>query len=187
MLGISASHLHNRKKKQVRDIAQQIAEAVMERRGQILGAGQIFSNQPVPWRFGHLSNFEYDESTPRRGVGVMINDPWIMFRDLKSHYVKLPDEEQLEKTCQAMREKLEELLTEVKLKFKNYPDCLRVLLMEIYGSDLLLDLISIDEIAETLNLPLNIDQVWVAEPEWISEEDLQIVYRQIGNQHNYRF
>ncbi len=71
---------------------------------------------------------------------------------------------------------------EVKLKFKNYPNCLRVLLLEVYGDDLSLDLISIDEIVRIVNLPFNIDQVWVAEPEWISEEDIKIVYRRIKNQ-----
>jgi len=178
MLGISASHLPNRKK-QIRNIAQQVAEAVMERRGQILGTGQVSSNQPVPWRFGHLSNFEYDESTPRRGVGVMINDPWIMFRDLKSHVLELPDENTLMEIRQAIREKLEELLGKVEPKFRDYPRCLRVLLLEIYGDDLSLDFISIDEIIQTVDLPLNIDQVWIAEPEWISEVDFKVVYRQI--------
>jgi hypothetical protein len=178
LLGISAKHLRN-SKKQVRYIAQQIAEAVMERRGQISSTGQIFSAQPVPWRFWRLSEQERDESTPERGVGVMINDPWIMFQDLQSHVLELPDENTLVEIRQAIRKKLEELLVKVELKFRGYPSCLRVLLLDIYGDAISLDLISIDEMVQTVDLPLNIDQVWIAEPEWLSEVDFKVAYRQI--------
>lgn len=178
LLGISAKHLRN-SKKQVKSIAQQIAEAVMEKRGQIYNTGQVFSAQPVPWRFWRLSELERDESTPERGVGVMINDPWIMFQDLQSHILELPNENTLVEIRQAIREKLEELLVKVELKFKDYPNCLRVLLLEVYGDDLSLDFISIDEIVQAVDLPLNIDQVWIAEPEWISEIDVKAAYRQI--------
>ena len=182
LLGISAKHLRN-SKKQVRSIAQQIAEAVLDRQEQILGTGQVVSTQPIPWRFWRLSELECDENTPKRGVGVMINDPWIMLQDLQSHILEIPDENALMEIRQTIRKKLEDLLGKVVPKFKNYPSCLRVLLLEIYGDNLSLDFISIDEIIQTVDLPLPIDQVWIAEPEWISEVDFKVVYRQIETNH----
>ncbi|MBE2202260.1 MAG: hypothetical protein IAE79_26860 [Anaerolinea sp.] len=178
LLGISARHLR-KNKKQVENIAQQIAEAVMEKRGQISSTGQVFSAQPVPWRFWRLSEFERDENTPECGVGVMMNDPWIMFQDLQSHILELADENTLAEISQTIRQKLEKLLVKVELKFKDYSNCLRVLLVDIYGDDLSLDFIFIDEIIQTMDLSLNIDQIWIAEPEWISEVDFKVTYRQI--------
>lgn len=98
----------------------------MEKRGQISSTRQVFSAQPVPWRFWRLSEFERDESTPERGVGVMINDPWIMFQDLQSHILELPDENTLAEICQAIRQKLEKLQVKVDLKFRDYSNCFRV-------------------------------------------------------------
>jgi hypothetical protein len=140
LLGISARYLRNGKK-QVRNIARQIAEAIIDRREQILGTGRVVSTQPVPWCFWRLSEIEHDESTPERGVGVAINHPWAMFQDLRSHILELPDENTLVETRREMREKLEELLDKVELKFRDYSRCLRVLLLEVYGDDLSLDFI----------------------------------------------
>ena len=79
-----------------------------------------------------------------------------------------------------MSKKIEALLVNTNEKFSDYQEgYLRVLVLEPYiGSDFLFDK-DIEEAIVTTALPLDIDQIWLAEPRWISASRYDLRYRLI--------
>ncbi len=171
MLEINTNDVH-RSKKDLRDLAEQIAKSVIANQQEVRYTGEIYSSQPLRWCFRRLSKYERDEDAPEKGVGVYFSEPW-----------SLPEENRDQSSIarKQVADQLNKLLAETAVKFANYSDCIRILLLEVYGDDMLLNDGDVDGIITSAKLPQNIDQIWVAAPEWISDLEFQIVYRQVSS------
>jgi hypothetical protein len=161
LLEIDTKHLRGNKA-HLQRLAQQIAKMVIARQAQIIETGAIYSSRPIRWCFRQVQEYERDSDTPEKGVGVA--------------WLSEDKNDEAEKAQQGIAVILDGFLNRVSLKFANYPDCLRIFVLEAYGD---LTDNDIEQSVQNAALPQNVDQIWLAEPKWISETDFEVAYRQV--------
>ena len=170
-LEVYEKHLKGRTKRQVQAIAGQIADTIKSNVPRAKSLRGIAGKKPMPWRFRALSPYERDKTVQtRRGIDLRVwltgwtNDLSDLFQDTDE--VKTGFTEQLELAAEDAAE-----------KFANYTDCLKFLLVQFFGEDhsMLADE-DIMEIIGSANLPEVIDQVWLAQENWVSAERYEIVW-----------
>lgn len=164
LLEISTKHLRGNKA-YLQDLAKQIAKMVIAQQAQIMETGATYSSRPIRWRFRQVQEHERDSDTPEKGVGIA----WLSENK----------NDEAEKAQQGISVIIDDFLNEASLKFTDYPDCLRILVLEAYG-DLNEDNV-VEQSVQKAVLPQNVDQIWLAEPTWISDIDFEVAYRQVRN------
>jgi hypothetical protein len=157
-------------KEYVKHLAREIADAVLTRRAQVIEAGAIYSSHPIEWCFRQIQEYERDDDTPKNGVGVSLKDP---LRRLPRSHDELP------RVHKRIAQTVDKLLAKAAIKFVGYPNCLRVVVLEAYGDNLLPTDEDIEQIIQSALWPSNIDQIWLAEPEWLTESEFEVTYRQV--------
>lgn len=60
-------------------------------------------------------------------------------------------------------------------KFKNYDNCTKIFITEVYGEHFLSHEL-IGELIHIAELPKNIDQIWVGYPAFINENEFETAY-----------
>ncbi len=136
----------------------------------VRGSAAIGDDRPFPWRFGRVSEQSREENASETGVGVHVHssndlddDPQGAVRRVEEAYAET-------------KKVLEQRLAEGALKFVTYPNCLRVVVLEFYGDRSLLDEDDSKRMLAEVELPALIDEVWVAQHDWISAWDYEIGY-----------
>lgn len=107
---------------------------------------------------------------PEKGVGV------ILLGDSLDGQIT---PEKLQVALNGVSTQLARELVASSRKFSGYEGCLRLVVIECYGDPPLLSDEDVARLVVNADLPTNIDQVWHAKPEWVSESDWQVVYERL--------
>lgn len=171
-LEVNASSLRGNKT-QINSFCESIADLIIKNKIKAITVG-MRSNSPIPWTFRPLSEIEYDDDTPQSGIGVFVignllyNDDISKFRAIK------------QKAITDISKKISELLIAAEKKFNKYTNCLKIVVLEFYGTQAeILNDEDVVRIITEVHIPSAIDQIWIAKPEWISEYDWQISYDRV--------
>ncbi len=159
-------------KRTLQNWADKIAKIIVNNKIIIKINGGIHSSEPIKWAFKRLPTNERDEDVPQKGIGVRINGDLEPFDidNFQSESIKIRED---------VKNTLISHLGKSSIKFKGYKNCVRIFITEVHGEHLLLSYELIEELLPLINIPSNIDQVWVGFPEWISENDFITSYKLI--------
>lgn len=155
-------------KKEVDSLVSEIIIIILKNEGNIKSGRSIRATKPIPWAFG-LFNEEDEYLYPTFHSGLMI-----VFTESEEVYTP----ENYQKARKEILSELKNHLQSASKKFLTYGTALKIVLLEFYSDFYLID----DDIKEMINelpCPDNIDQIWLAEPEWISDDEYIIMYRRI--------
>jgi len=166
-----------RVKKQVLDSRiESIVQMILDRQDQIHSTGGIGNKSPVSWSFYRVPKYERTDDMPTSGIIVEINYPFEFF-----------DDDELKTTLKSRSDALIGIqniftrqLQDTTKKFFAYPNAQRVMVVQFHTDEsvLVTDEDVIKMIQET-QIPPTIDEIWIANPEWISQEEFEIAYSRL--------
>lgn len=172
-LEIADASLRGKWKRDVQVAAREISEHVIANLENVKGGTAVGGRRPFPWRFGLVPAHARGDNAPEIGVGVEIHgsgdlsdEPQALLRQVEEAYVE-------------MKRVLEQRLAEAEPKFLTYQDYLKVVVLEFYGDRSLLDEDEAKKMVAEVALPALIDEVWVAQHDWISAWDYEIGYGRV--------
>jgi hypothetical protein len=157
------------KRSALKKIARNIADIVLQHQNRIRNSTGIRASWPVNWSFRRVPDYERDDGDPAVGVGVHLNRPMPPTEELYQELTEAPGR---------IKEILAQHLVTTCKKFKDYRDCLRIFVTELYGDAFLLDYEVLLEIIPSMDIPHCIDQIWIGYPEWVSENEYVTAYVQ---------
>ncbi|MCY3934375.1 MAG: hypothetical protein OXG09_00025 [Chloroflexi bacterium] len=167
-LSVQEVSLHGKRDRDVAAIARTIASDIASHADEARSFGGIGRSSPIPWNFRAVHESERDETTPTRGIGVIVcgsidyHDPAAFRRKRES-------------ANDGFREEFGRQASAAAEKFSDYSDCLRSLLVQFFGDP---EFGPTDEeikkIVVSSQRPKDIDQVWVADEKWVSADDYEI-------------
>ena len=164
---VNAESLKGKRKREVEGFAEQIAQVVLSDETKAKSQRGIGDQKPIPWCFLPLLAHERDEIVPETGIGLEVRLPPEIFQSVgiaKSGYTK----------------EFERLAKDTAEKFAEYADCLKLLLVQFYGdSSFILGEEDVIEIIRSVQLPEVIDQVWLAQPDWVSEYEYEVAWKHV--------
>ena len=167
-LEVHERDLTDRRQKEVPKIAERLAAVVMRNWARINESFQgIGGATPIPWRFRVLPSEERDFDDPEDGIVFKVN--------LISTLMGSPEwiaEERL-----AYAKEFERQAASAADKFVQYPDCRKLFLVQFFGD--ILGGVGDEEIIEmtkSARLPEAIDEVWVAQLEWVGLRESEIIW-----------
>ena len=70
-------------------------------------------------------------------------------------------------------------LPSVSKKFRNWPNTLRVYVVQFIGNDNWVSEDDVESIIKEAETPIEINQVWAAYPKWVNEEDYSIAWKHV--------
>jgi len=156
-------------KKEIEGISDAIVRTVIERKKEIKSGSSIRSNAPIPWSFGRLNEDEMDEEDMlNTGVKIILSGPWMFSFNADTTVVE-----------DGVNQILTKHLTSTSKKFEGYNEHNRIFVTEVFSKDALADHELIEKVLAQLEVPQNIDEIWVGFPRWISENDHVPCYRRI--------
>lgn len=158
-LEINVVHLRGNKQ-HIKGFAEDIARDVLANRDYILATGKYAAKSPFPWYIRRA--YEDERNSEVQDNGIIIN------------FNELGAEDEYEEWVQAhpmIKDKLEGVLENARLKFLTHGNCLRVLLIELCGDGIALNPGVINELVGEVVVPAEIDQIWLFEPDYVSDDD----------------
>ena len=174
-LTVHEEFLKGKKNREVREIAKQIACVVQASQSEAKSQYGIDGHHPIPWRFRPLSRFERDETMPATGVGTsVLGETWGIWSEDHSD---IPQEREIVKSGYAGA--FDKALTNAAEKFTKYADCTKILLVQFFGNRTSLWDEDIIEIVQSADMPDIVDQVWIAQEDWIGPNDYKIVWKRV--------
>lgn len=194
-LAVDAESLKGKTKKEVERFAEQIADIVLSDVINAKSQRGIGKRKPIPWSFRHFPPDERDETFPKTGIRVEVwerfeTSPGIgrkileQFETLPGVGLKVlePSEtfQGVERAKSGYTEEFERLAKDAAEKFAEYANSMKLLLVQFYGdSPVALSDEDIIAIIQSAQLPELIDQVWLGQPEWVSEYDYEIAWERV--------
>ena len=172
-LAVGEESLRDRTKREVESVAESIASVVASRVREAKSQRGLAGTEPIVWRFGPMPAWERDETTPARGVGVIVwgRDP---LGDV-SEFLR-----QREVARAGYWAELQRASKAATAKFADFSDCRRLFLVQFFGDlwhgptdEEILELIVAAPILE------NIDQVWVADHHWTNIDSYEIAWKRV--------
>jgi hypothetical protein len=162
---INKDDLYTIPEKRLNEISEQIVRQILDQLETFTRLDEISSDQPISWHFRRGERDNHYES------GLILN---ILGKSGDTAF----DTEKAEAEIEIQ---LVERLLNTEEKFQGYENCLKILILEICGD--ILSIPSIDTIVEIVNnanIPHNIDQIWLADPEDAEDEPKNLItYHQI--------
>ena len=161
--------LKSKKKRQVEEFAEQIACVLKSNEALAKSQRGISTSEPIPWRFHALSPMEIEEAGWKTGIVTTVSSG--TWSDGLAEILNGNDDE----AKSGFSGQLEVAAANASEKFNEYSHCLKFLLVQFRGeSSFTLDDDDMVEIIQSSNLPEMIDQVWVAQPDWVSEDEYEL-------------
>ncbi|MEH2079086.1 MAG: hypothetical protein V7K89_03450 [Nostoc sp.] len=166
-IGINENALYQNKSQKFTSISNQIVTHILQHIDKFHISNQISSLEPIPWCFRRVPENERDHESYKSGLRLSGSAKSLSY--------------QFETLAEAEEEIAKELakhLSITDIKFKDYANCLKILVIEICG-----DILSIPapevivEIIENATIPSSVDQIWLADPQ--DEVESIITYHQI--------
>lgn len=172
-LEVSDGVLRDKRQKEVRAAAREIADAVIADIDAVRGGARVGGPRPFPWRFGRVPPHAREEGAPEVGIGVQVHGSAVTF-DEPAVFLRQSREAYAE-----TKAVLERLLADAALKFVTYADHLKVVVLEFYGDTDLLGEEEVKMMVGEVELPALVDEVWVARQEWISGSEYEVGYERV--------
>lgn len=172
-LTIREDSLAGKKQSEVGEYAERIAQEISSRATDAKSRG-IGSSEPIPWSFRPLGSHEIDEGDPSTGIRFVTLGRSTLGMD---HPALL---QEFEAAKAGYAEEFQRTLERAAPKFEEYADCLKMLLVRFCGEGSgILSEDDVLEIIKSATLPNLIDQVWLAQEDWVSEYDYEIAWLQV--------
>ena len=173
-LTVADVSLIGKKKQEIRELAKQIASIVKSNQNGAKSQYGVVSHSPIPWSFRPLSVYERDETMPATGVGVSVSG------EIEGIWTEgqsdISRESEIAKVGYA--DAFDKVAKDAAEKFTKYADSLKLLLVQFFGnSSSILREDDIVEIIQSAKLPEMIDQVWLADQEWVNLNEYEIVWK----------
>ena len=182
-LAVHERDLKGKKKREVEKIAKQIADIVLVNLNQAKSPRGIGGSEPIHWSLRPLDPRERYENAPEVGLEI---DTWGEPEGMIGGGIQKPDEirnEFLRRQAEAKSgytQEFERAANNAAPKFAAYAHCLKLLLVQFYGSSSLLVMDEdIIEVVQSARLPGVIDQVWVAQDDWITPDDYEVAWQRV--------
>lgn len=173
-------HIPNRKKDAIK-LANEISSTILEYELRIKAtegrfSGGIYSDDSdgsIPWSFITVSDIDREEYLQDSGIisELGISRKWYSPQDITEEFPKL-------------KKRLLKLITSSIVKFNKYSDCLKILIIEPYSSYLRYP---VDILADTINsleIPQNLDQIWIAKRIEFDLYESIVDYEMVKNNRN---
>jgi hypothetical protein len=156
-------------KREIIELVIDVTKNILENKDLIHRSGCIVCiDEPIEWKFYRLPELEREDYPGESGIVVRLMNPFQYY-----------DERQLVKSKPEITSAISKLIEESVPKFDNFIDCLRILIVEPYTNILNLTPEILGQIMKSIEVPLNIDQIWLASQ--IELDDLRLLpdYRQV--------
>jgi hypothetical protein len=165
-LKIIERSIKNKKKNEINDIADKIARKIKINIDKAKSPLGIKDKEPIPWNFHQLSPHEIEDNYPKKGI---------VFFQIKEFNINDANAKR------GFAEEFKKVIDSTAKKFKSYKKYLKVLLVQFHGEDSF----PVDEeiVIHEAKLPELIDQIWIAEPDWINEYDYMITWKLVRDQN----
>lgn len=179
--------------RQVRSLADDLALQVHASEGEANGRKGVGGDKPVSWHFGLGRPEEWGE--PASSCGISVETVGKFEPDWECENLEIDDEESLWRLIEARNQaqearrlnavegfscKLDEAIENARRKFEKFDGHKRLLLLSFVGDSssgvIDEDLIGIVVAAQ---LPEEIDEMWVAYHNWISEWDYEFAWKRM--------
>ena len=171
-LTVRADYLKGKSRTDVRNLVDQITHEVLSDRTSARMRCGIRGSGPIPWSFRPLGSYDLDGSEPTTTIGVSVLEPG-KFDD------PFGNVEESTEAKAGFAEEFERALENAAAKFEEYPDCLKILLVQFHGDDSLILDEDIIHIVESARLPRMIDQVWLAQYDWVGEDEYTVGWSRV--------
>lgn len=156
-------------KKEIEKISDAIVRGILQRKNEVESGSSLQGNHPIPWSFRRLNEYEIEEEdTLKTGVKIVLSGPWMLNFDVDTSVVE-----------EGVSQILTKHLTSTSKKFEGYDEHNRIFVTEVFSKDAQADHELIAKVLGRLDVPHNIDEIWVGFPRWISENDHVPDYRRI--------
>lgn len=166
-IGINENALYQNKKQKFTSISNQIVAHVLQHIDEFHISNTISSLEPIPWCFRRVPENERDDESYKSELRLSGSAKSLSYQ-LKT----------LAEAEEEIAKQLVKHLSNTDIKFKDYANCLKILVIEICG-----DILSIPspevivEVIENATIPSSVDQIWLADPQ--NEAESIISYHQI--------
>lgn len=162
---INENALYESTKRNLPKISEQIVAHILSHLETFTTSNEISSDQPISWCFCRVPLIERDNSYES---GLILAGSG-RSRLAASNTVEAKE---------VIARKLLSIYSDTEQKFQGYADYLKILILEICGDNLSIPAPdAIVEIVNNANIPPNIDQIWLADPQ--DESENLITYHQI--------
>lgn len=151
--------IRNKTKKEINNIADEITRKLKNNIDKAKSPLGIKDNEPIPWGFNPLSPQEINDNYPNKGI---------VFTEIGESIICNAEAKQ------GFTDEFKKVLDSAAEKFKRYKKYLKILLVQFHGENSFLEE---EKIINEAKLPELIDQIWIAEPEWINDYDYIITWK----------
>ncbi len=168
LLSVQATSLAGRADRDIAATAGDIARIVSSDPDKAKSTHGIARSSPIAWNFRAAREWERDETTPTRGIGILIDESTEY--DDSAEFLR-----RRASALSGFSEEFDRQARSAARKFSDYTECLRLLLVQFFG-DIELGPTE-DEIKSMIvgsQLPEGIDQVWVADKNWVSAYNFEV-------------
>ena len=172
-LTVRGDYLKGRSKSEVRDIADQIIRTVLSDNSNVKLRRGIAGSAAVPWSLRHIAPDELDFSESPNGIRVVIEEPMRFDEPFTM-------QQELREAKNGYAGEFRRAAENASAKFEEYQTCERVLLVQFHGDNSVILDEDIVHIIKSAQLPGTIDQVWLAEQEWVSEDEYTLGWIRVG-------
>ena len=176
LLRVSENSLRRKRKRDVKSIAEHIARNVVLNREECRSPLGMREDKPIVWGFGPALPHEIDERTPERGIGIQIDGGFEDFMRPDRDYKRRRDA-----ALEGYGKEFGRAANDAAAKFHKYSSCRRVLLVQFFGShESGLTDSDFQELVERASVPERIDQVWIADYDWLNAHDYDLRWMPLG-------
>jgi hypothetical protein len=158
-------------KREMLKLVDRITSDALKHEGELKDSEEVFldgADDPNPWQFFRVSDMDREDAPIDYGVGVRLMNS-----------LKFQDAQQIEDSISLVQLELSKIIERSVPKFENYNDCIRILILEPHTNVLnfLSDIFS--PAIRFLEMPKNIDQIWLAVQIEINDDESVLDYRLI--------
>ena len=155
-------------RKEMLKLIDAITSNIFKYESEIKLSDGIYEDGLIPWSFFRASEIEQEEAPKDCCIGIRL-------RKTSSFYNK----KQIDESITIVKSRLSKIIESVSLKFDNYDDCIKILILEPHTHirNFLSDIFKPSmQSLKTIN---NIDQVWLAVQYEISDFEFELDYQLI--------
>lgn len=192
-LSIHEDSLDGMRLNQVRSLADELARQVHAREDEAKSKKGAKGSQPITWHFGSRNPEEWGE--PASSRAIMVETQGSLEPVWESGDFKITDEESLLQFVEARNQaeearrlsalkgiaaSLDEAMKRAKGKFEKFDGHTKLLLLTFVGdSSSGISVKDIGGLVVAAELPTEIDEVWVAYPNWTSQWDYEYAWKRM--------
>jgi hypothetical protein len=160
-------------KQEILKLVDRITSDVLKHEKDLKTSEEVFldgTDDPNPWSFLRVSSMDREDAPIDYGVGVrLINS------------LRFYDTQQVNDSVLLVQSELSKIIRRSVPKFENYSDCVRILILEPHTNILSFLSDVFTPAIQPLEMPSNIDQIWLAVQIELNDWESVLDYRLIKN------